>query len=120
MSREWVSLRIRPESLAYARQVATDNDEPVSAVLRRLLALGVAAHQGKPAAVPVVAELPKPQTAPRVPKQQPGPPRLVTVDTPPPKPQTSACRQCSTCPDYRPNPKRMLHCDCGHGIGVHR
>jgi hypothetical protein len=60
-----------------------------------------------------LADQPNP-AATRAPK-----PAVVAVETRAPKPKTSACRQCSTCTDYRPNPRRMLHCTCGHGIGQH-
>jgi hypothetical protein len=62
MAREWVSLRVRPETLAYAQQLAVENDETVSAVLRRLLALGVAAHQEQATtAAPMSSPAPEPE-----------------------------------------------------------
>jgi hypothetical protein len=62
MGREWVSLRVRPETLAYAQQLAVENDETVSAVLRRLLTLGVAAHQEQSAtAAPTSSPAPEPE-----------------------------------------------------------
>jgi hypothetical protein len=75
---------------------------------------------GRPRPAPAVAvKPPKPQVTEPPPVRREAP-RLVTVATPPPKARTSACRLCSACPDYTPNPRRMLHCQCGHGVGYHR
>jgi hypothetical protein len=98
MGREWVSLRVRPETLAYAQQLAVENDETVSAVLRRLLALGVAAHQEQGTAAAVL------------------------VSSPAPEPEAVAGTVSSrACGSFKPRPGNALRCfNCGERYHDHR
>ncbi len=96
MSREWVSLRVRPETVAYAQQLAVENDETVSAVLRRLLALGVAAHQG--------------QATAGTPMSSPAPEPDAVVGTVPSR----------ACGSFKPRPGNALRCfNCGERHADH-
>jgi hypothetical protein len=97
VGREWVSLRVRPETVAYAREVAAENDETVSAVLRRLLALGVAPHQEQAAAA-------------------------APMSSPAPEPEALAGTDPShACGDFKPRPGNALRCfNCGERYHDHR
>jgi hypothetical protein len=97
MGREWVSLRVRPETVAYARLVAADEDETVSAVLRHLLAMGVAAHQEQATtAAPVSSPAPEPEAV------------AGTVSS-------------RACEAFKPRPGNALRCfTCGQRMGDRR